>query len=323
MSVEGPLASVVVPVRDDAPGLRVLVEDLAAQTFPRDAFEVIVADDGSTDGGADGLEADHTWLRVTRGPPLGSFAARNRGASLARGLVLAFTDADCRPAADWLERGMVALVEADLAAGRVDPMLPHRPAAWSLIDMGTWHDVERLVRAGGAVTANLLVRKEWFDRVGGFDESQLSGGDFQFALRCLASGARGVFAHDAVVGHPVAAGPGPVLRRVWFRNFWVGVQAARAGTCPERTSIRYLVPGMNVWRRRRAGLSPGLDRPRLKEAGISVSRSAELRACLIRDLFVSYWVAAAQLRGWWGAHSPRTTGSRSAPPPAGAGAGRT
>src|SRR4051812_39855832 len=112
----GPQVSVIVPVRNGGSDLRELLEKLSAQTLPRERFEVVVGDDGSTDGSAAGLD-DGTWVRVVPGPPLNSYAARNRAVHASRGAVLAFCDADCRPEPEWLEEGVRALESMDVAAG--------------------------------------------------------------------------------------------------------------------------------------------------------------------------------------------------------------
>jgi glycosyltransferase involved in cell wall biosynthesis len=292
------LVSVVVPVRDDADRLKRLLACLRAQTMPRERFEVIVVDDGSRAPIDVGAEGDRgAWLHTVRIEPSGSFAARNQGAGRARGVVLAFTDADCEPLPDWLDRGMQALAQADMVAGRVRPRLPARPTVWSLIELGGWQDLERIIRGGGAVTANLLVRAEWFARVGGFDAGLASGGDFDFAQRCLQAGARGIQALEVVVEHETETAPRPVLRRLWLRNLWAAIGAERRGERPDRVSPVYLIPGANLWRRRRRGLAAGFDRTVIRPDGRPVSRLTRLRAVLLRDLVVNYLIWTAQRRG--------------------------
>ncbi|MEA2495152.1 MAG: hypothetical protein QOJ29_3063, partial [Thermoleophilaceae bacterium] len=96
-----PRASVVVATRDRADSLAALLSALAEQTLPREDFEVIVIDDGSTDHTARVLaeaEARGTLqLRIARDEGRGPGAARNRGWREARGEIVAFTDDDCRP----------------------------------------------------------------------------------------------------------------------------------------------------------------------------------------------------------------------------------
>lgn len=289
-----PACTVVVPVRDDHEALATLVQALADQALERSRFDVVVADDGSRAGPPTHLE-DPPWLRVSGGPAGGSFAARNRGARIAQGRVLAFTDADCRPDPDWLERGLAALESLDFAAGRVEPVLPAEPTPWSLVDLGTWRDLEQLVLRGGALTANLIVRRDAFDRVGGFDERLASGGDFDFAERCLHAGLRGGFAWDAVVRHATIDRGGPLLHKYWDRHRWAGIREARAGRAPPRVRPRYWVPGMNLVRRRNQGLPLTLG-----EAGAHAGVHRRLAAYALRDGPLHYLACTAQLVGWLG-----------------------
>ena len=94
--------SVIVPVYNGADTLPRCLQALQAQTFPVDRFEIIVVDDGSTDGSAE--VARSFGAPVVSQLNAGPAAARNHGAKMARGDVLLFTDADCAPDPDWIER---------------------------------------------------------------------------------------------------------------------------------------------------------------------------------------------------------------------------
>jgi glycosyltransferase involved in cell wall biosynthesis len=202
-SAPDPLVSVIVPVRNDRGAyLRTLLDALASQTLPRSSFEIVIGDDGSTDGSTEGLPTDDGWVRVLVGPPRNSYAARNRAARAARAPVLAFCDSDCRPEPDWLEAGLAALEGAELAAGRIRFIVPERRTIWTLMDMDSTKDHEREVAIANAETANLFVHREVYERLGGFDDSIPEHGDFDFALRAVASGARLVYAPEAVAWHP-------------------------------------------------------------------------------------------------------------------------
>src|SRR5919199_4696505 len=107
-------ASVIVPVRDAAATLPRTLAALAGQELA-EPYEVIVVDDGSRDGSAELAESTPGPVTVLRQPGAGPAAARNRGATAARGTALCFTDADCFPSPGWLDAGMRALERADLA----------------------------------------------------------------------------------------------------------------------------------------------------------------------------------------------------------------
>ncbi|MGI9173748.1 MAG: glycosyltransferase [Rhodothermales bacterium] len=106
---------------------------LARLDYPRDRFEVIVVDDGG-DIPLDATTAPfHSRLTLTlhRQANAGPASARNRGASLAQGPYLAFTDDDCAPAPDWLARLAERFEDAPRAmlGGRTINALPRNPFA--------------------------------------------------------------------------------------------------------------------------------------------------------------------------------------------------
>ena len=153
-------ASVVIPAKDAAATLARTLECLAAQeTAP---LEVLVADDESSDEtAAIAARGGATLVPVPAGS--GPAGARNAAAAKARGEVLAFTDADCFPEPGWLAAGLRAIeAGADLVQGRVWPdpevaMGPFDRTVWVVEESGLYE------------TANLFVRRELFERLGGFE----------------------------------------------------------------------------------------------------------------------------------------------------------
>jgi GT2 family glycosyltransferase len=293
------LASVIVPVRNGCADVVELVATLRAQTLPRRRFEVVIGDDGSTDGVAEACR-ENGWVCVASGPPRNSYAARNRAVRAARAQVLAFCDADCRPEPEWLERGLAALAGTDMAAGRISFAVPEPRTVWTLLDMDSTKDHERQVRQGTAETANLFLRRDLFDRVGGFDDSLPEHGDFDFVERCVLGGAQLSYAPDAVVWHPARQRARPFLRALWIYNRWYAARASRAGIRPDAAKFRCLVPFVSTLRsRRRQGRPVGLDRRWLAANGVSPTPAENLRALPLIYLVVPYLRAAAQIRGWW------------------------
>jgi glycosyltransferase involved in cell wall biosynthesis len=295
-----PEISVVVPVRNGGAALGELVAALEAQTLPRNRFEVIVADDGSTDGATEGLATADGWLRVDTGPPQNSYSARNRGAKLAGSPNLAFCDADCRPDPTWLQAGVTALAEAAVVAGRVRFDRVRRATVWALLDIDAYLDQEHLVRSGLLSTANVLVRRAVFEELGGFDASLPSGGDVDFARRCRAAGHEIAFSAQLVVSHPPRDSAAAYLRKEWRIHHAGAQRAARAGEtpAPPRGSWRaHLSIAGRVRARREAGLAFRLNRARLAEAGVRPSLARELAALGVRYGIVYYVQLLARRRG--------------------------
>jgi glycosyltransferase involved in cell wall biosynthesis len=308
VQADQPVVSVIVPVRDNSDGVAHLLAALERQTIGRDRLEVLVGDDGSAVSLGDLGDS----VQVLRGPRRTSYAARNRAAAHARADRLAFCDSDCLPDPDWLEQGLALLERADVAAGEVVFDVPERPTVWSLLTIDMFLDQRRSVALSQAVTANLLVRRAHFERLGGFDESLPSGGDLDFAARSVAGGARLAYAPRAIVRHPTLDCGRRFLCKVWNTNRWAAARRAREGRLPSIAGGLAFVPLVGVALARRRALRPiaRLYRPRLEACGVTASRSNELRALLVLYLVVAYVAGLAQLRGW--IHGRRLARNRNA-----------
>ena len=172
-----PLVSVVVAARDEAEHIGACVGDLLRQSYPRQRCEVIVVDDGSSDGTGDLARQAASDLQVIGLPFSGKKAALEAGIAQARGEIVLTTDADCRLPPTWIE-GMVACFSPKVglvvgfsqieAPGRV----PHLRAGWEGLDflslmacaMGSIGQGRALAASG----QNLAYRKRVFAEVGGY-----------------------------------------------------------------------------------------------------------------------------------------------------------
>lgn len=202
-----PKVSVVIPVYEDWEKVPDLLASLRVQTFDPQSFEIIIVDNGSARVDAPQWQGPPT-LKVVSCTKPGSYTARNYGARLARGDVLAFTDADCRPSPDWLAHGWRSFCESGdsnrLVAGGIRMVSPggnRRATAAENFDLACGIPQARYVRRGYATTANLLMDRTTFLDLDGFDERLFSGGDAEFCARAQHNGQKLVHVPQAEVRH--------------------------------------------------------------------------------------------------------------------------
>lgn len=211
-----PRLSVIVPVYRDWPLLERCLAALRVQHWPVEDFEIlVVSNDEHPPPGHLATPGSLPAVHLLHEPAGHSYAARNAGLLVARGAVLAFTDADCTPAPGWLAAGWAALeadADAALAGGRVRTVAPHRNLATDYDLVFAFHQDEN-VRKGHAVTANLFVRRAVFEAIGPFNGALQSSGDFEFCRRAVQAGWRLVYAPEAMVNHPARDSVAALLRK--------------------------------------------------------------------------------------------------------------
>jgi GT2 family glycosyltransferase len=203
-SSKWPSVTVIVPCYNSAQRVRALLDALGRQTYAREHYRVVLVDDGSTDDAFAAISGDLrvTLLRQNNG---GSYKARNTGIRESSGEIVVFTDDDCRPEPDWLERGVQALLDrsADLVGGRVNVEMSDAASLLQLFDVNFYLKQEWYIRQmQWAVTANLFVRRSVLEALNGFNEAVRSGGDRAFGRAAARAGHKLVYAPDAIVNHP-------------------------------------------------------------------------------------------------------------------------
>ena len=218
-----PLVSVVMPAFNEERHIQRSLTALAGQTYPRDRFEVILVDNGSTDGTvtvARGFE-DRLNLRVVSWSG-GSIAdVRNHGASLASGEVLAFLDSDCFTRPNWLQDA-VRHGSPDLLWG----------AHYLVPDDGTWvgkiwgefQAKEKQGPASFIPSSNLILHRSSFQTIGRFGGSFETSEDVELSLRARRHGLQIVAFPDLAVFH---AGTPRTLKHFYLQNRWHGKHVVR------------------------------------------------------------------------------------------------
>ena len=225
------MISVVVPVWNAAGVLPTLLDALAAQTADH---ELVVVDVGSSDETEKIAAA--AGARVIRTQQRNRSLARNMGVAAAQGELIAFTDADCVPVPAWAGALAECLAGSPLAAGPVGIRTGAEPNRAERYDLLWRYPQERYVTAGVAASANLGIRREAFEAIGGYDSRFHHGEDTDLCLRAGDSGYALGWCPAAEVAHPAATSLTAVARR----GFEHGASARRlARAYPGRAGRRY------------------------------------------------------------------------------------
>ncbi len=213
---ESPRVSVVIPCRNDAASLPLVLAALERQTYPRDKFQVLVVDNGSTDGS--GEAAQPFPVERLREPVPSAYRARNRGIAAATGEYLLFLDADTVPCPEWIAELVQTAQAADswLAGGRIENEVARPALGSALLALARSADQRRaaLESSGRLSGGNMLVARAAFDKYGLFLPVQ-SGGDGEFSLRANPERKPVPYAERAVVVHRCDVGIGAYLGRAY------------------------------------------------------------------------------------------------------------
>jgi glycosyltransferase involved in cell wall biosynthesis len=182
-----PEVSVIIPTYNRCVMVREAIDSVLAQSFR--AFELIVIDDGSSDGTAESLTGLKETIRIETIRHSGPAAARNRGVAMAGAPMIAFLDSDDVWAPAKLER-QVAFMRANPGCAisqtgeiwirngrRVNPGRRHRKRGGDIF-------VDSLRTCLISMSATVM-RTELFRALGGFDESMIAAEDYDLWLRIL------------------------------------------------------------------------------------------------------------------------------------------
>ncbi len=213
--------SVVIPTLARPAALDACLTALAAQTIGTEQFDVVVVDDGGREPLDGVLERHRSSLRMTvhRQARSGPAAARNAGAALAQGALLAFTDDDCMPGAGWLQALVRVLRRRpdSLVGGRtVNALEANLYAEASQALLRYLHaDAQRHGGYRFFASNNLAMRRVAFDEVGGFSTSfpGAAAEDRDLCDRWKAQGRPLHYEEQALVRHAHAMGMHSFVRQ--------------------------------------------------------------------------------------------------------------
>jgi glycosyltransferase involved in cell wall biosynthesis len=214
--------SVIVPVYNDPSGLNSTLNSLVEQGFPKDLFEIIVADNGSTDYTLSVIDfyikKFPGLIRTVRECEIqSSYAARNKAIREAKGSVIAFIDADMTVEEDWLSN-----VVEYFKKNNLDYMGCHvevglkRGTMFELYNkMVSFPIKDYLEKKFFIPTCCLVVKKKIFGEVGFFDWNLISGGDREFGNRVYEAEYKIQYASGIHMRHPVRYTPKQILHKAF------------------------------------------------------------------------------------------------------------
>ena len=267
---EAVLISVIIATHNRSVLLARTLDAIARQRWPRESMEVIVADNRSTDDTPAVVEAARAAglpVRYLFEQRPGKSHAVNAALALAQGDLIAFTDDDVQPEAEWLGALAHAVDQTgvDFVAGRILPIWECSPPDWmspalhgvlAVPDNGT---APQPIAAGTSgvmpIGANMAVRSDVIAKVGGLrtdlgklEGSLRTGEDHEFFLRLIHGGYRGTYEPSALVRHLV---PASRLRRGYFARwlFQNGSDVARVEGSFASPIPRLLGVPRYMWRR--------------------------------------------------------------------------
>jgi len=206
---ENPMAitvSVVIPTFNRKNFLEKLIQSLLEQSYPKENYEIIVADDGSTDGTEDlirQMQKKTALLKYYRHENRGPSSARNLGIEKSSGTIIGFVDSDVIADRDWI-RNALPYFEDETVMGVEGKTIVPNPQ-----DMTPFtHEAENR-KGNNFLSCNIFYRKTALEKAGGFDERFYDGQlkvyhrmDSDLAFTILENGGKIPFAPRVLVRHP-------------------------------------------------------------------------------------------------------------------------
>jgi glycosyltransferase involved in cell wall biosynthesis len=217
------MVSVVVPVYNGQKTIEACLKALLNQTLPLSAYEIIVVNDGSTDGTEQLVK--QFPVRYFSQDNQGPAKARNFGVENASGDIILFTDSDCVPQRDWIE-----LMTRPLRDGQITAVKgAYRTAQRSLVARFAQVEFEEryeLLKKRPYIdfvdSYSAAFRKATFLEAGGFDTSfpKANNEDTEFSYKLNAMGCKMVFVPDAIVYHRHPDSAWKYFKLKFGRGYW-------------------------------------------------------------------------------------------------------
>lgn len=246
--VDKPFISVVIPFYNSDKHLESCISALLSQTYPSSAYEIIMVDNNSTDNSTD-VVREYSQIILLSEAKKGSYAARNRGVAESKGRIIAFTDSDCVPCPEWLDKISATLSSPGVGIVQGGRLYSTCSAGMLLLEA---YESERAFHTFSGkfkglyygYTNNMAVRRDVLDRCGQFMEV-IRGADSIFVNRAIEDYSPEIIRYvpDAAIRHLEITGVPDYLRKRFIygrslqQNYNIRKKTHRKMTISERYEI--------------------------------------------------------------------------------------
>jgi cellulose synthase/poly-beta-1,6-N-acetylglucosamine synthase-like glycosyltransferase len=221
MNQRPPLISVVIPAYNAREALGNCLDALERQTMPRRGYEIIVVNDGSSDGTREAATGRDVVL-ISQ-PHRGAAAARNTGAHRAQGEIILFIDADCVPEPNWIEAMISSFTDQDVVgvSGRIRTRQKNLVPRFIQLEYDArYGKIAKHRYIDHINTATGAYRREVFLGSRGFLENLLGAEDVELSFRLANRGHKMVSAPEAIVYHRHPESILEYARRKYHYGYW-------------------------------------------------------------------------------------------------------
>ena len=253
--------SIIVPVLNASRDIDGCIKSLINQNYPKDRYEIIIVDNGSTDNTISILNRYykcHNNIKILYESKKGSYSARNTGIRNSDGEIIAFTDSDCIASKDWIRELYNGFTSEDVGCvvGAVRSYQDNRYEEDTLAERFSKNkDIMSQKRTLNSnflpygETANTAFRKDVFNKIGYFDEIFKSGGDADIAWRMqLSTGYKLIYRPESVVEHHHRV----TLKDLFLQHFKYGLGLAMLNKKYDRNKnnivriINYMISAIDL-----------------------------------------------------------------------------
>jgi glycosyltransferase involved in cell wall biosynthesis len=218
--IDSPFISIIIPALNEEAVIGHCLRSIRRLNTEHFCCEIIVVDNGSDDNTTQISESYGATVLIKKGGTISSL--RNYGAKASRGDILAFLDADCVVPKDWLERSLHYLKENSSVILGFRLSIPDGSnwvaRCWDLLFVNRYSKGE----VDWVPTGNMIMNRETFVSVGGFNEKLETNEDIDFCFRAKKHGCKIIASAETSV---INLRPPESLTRIFKKELWHGKEA--------------------------------------------------------------------------------------------------